>query len=266
MGALDVAAGRRVLQLLQGTNRSGLGLIMVTHNRAAAHVAVQSAAIAVIVMLGVLLFIASYDSFRNLSASYSRTYDRLHFADLTASGGNADILASSARDAKGVGRVSTRIMVDRPLTIHRTKLIGRVVGLTGDGGAGVNNVEIIDGRAPDSGAPAEVAIEKHAAESFHLAPGARLDVYEGSSWRTVEVTGVALSPEYLWPARSRQDILPDSHSFAVLFAPPRLAAELTGQPGPNQTLIQMGSGTKKTDRPKVSSNHPAACCRPPRDR
>lgn len=46
----------------------------------------QSVAIAVIVMLGVLLFIASYDSFRNLTASYNRTYDRLHFADLTASG------------------------------------------------------------------------------------------------------------------------------------------------------------------------------------
>ncbi len=39
MGALDVATGRRVLELLQETNRSGLGVIMVTHNRAAADVA-----------------------------------------------------------------------------------------------------------------------------------------------------------------------------------------------------------------------------------
>ncbi|MEB3968721.1 hypothetical protein OSH93_04510 [Mycobacterium ulcerans] len=39
MGALDVATGRRVLELLQQTNRSGLGVIMVTHNRAAADVA-----------------------------------------------------------------------------------------------------------------------------------------------------------------------------------------------------------------------------------
>ncbi len=39
MGAIDVATGRRVLELLQQTNRSGLGVIMVTHNRAAADVA-----------------------------------------------------------------------------------------------------------------------------------------------------------------------------------------------------------------------------------
>lgn len=38
-GALDVATGRRVLELLQQTSRAGRGVIMVTHNEAAAQVA-----------------------------------------------------------------------------------------------------------------------------------------------------------------------------------------------------------------------------------
>jgi putative ABC transport system ATP-binding protein len=38
-GALDVATGRRVLELLQQTSRAGRGVIMVTHNEAAAEVA-----------------------------------------------------------------------------------------------------------------------------------------------------------------------------------------------------------------------------------
>ncbi len=38
-GALDVATGRRVLQLLQHTSRAGRGVIVVTHNEAAADVA-----------------------------------------------------------------------------------------------------------------------------------------------------------------------------------------------------------------------------------
>ena len=50
----------------------------------------QVAAISVTVMLGVLLFIVSYDSFRNVQASYDRTYARTHFADLTATGGDPD--------------------------------------------------------------------------------------------------------------------------------------------------------------------------------
>ncbi len=38
-GALDVATGRRVLELLQRTSRAGRGVIMVTHNEAAAEIA-----------------------------------------------------------------------------------------------------------------------------------------------------------------------------------------------------------------------------------
>ena len=38
-GALDVATGRRVMELLQQTSRAGRGVIMVTHNEAAAEIA-----------------------------------------------------------------------------------------------------------------------------------------------------------------------------------------------------------------------------------
>jgi putative ABC transport system ATP-binding protein len=40
-GALDVATGRRVLELLQQTSRAGRGVIMVTHNEATAEIADQ---------------------------------------------------------------------------------------------------------------------------------------------------------------------------------------------------------------------------------
>lgn len=209
----------------------------------------QSLAIAFIVMLGVLLFIASYDSFRNLTASYNRTYERMHFADLTASGGNPERLAAAVAGAPGVARVSTRSVGDLPLNIDGTKLIGRVTGLTGP--AGVNRIEIDRGRLPSAHSGDEVAIEEHAAQAFGLTPGDRLEVYDGSGWRSVVVSGVALSPEYLWPARSRQDILPDPHSFAVLFAPPPLAGTLTGH-GPDQTLVEMAPGSSSADRDRVA--------------
>ena len=41
-GALDVATGRRVLELLQQTSRAGRGVIMVTHNEATAEIATTS--------------------------------------------------------------------------------------------------------------------------------------------------------------------------------------------------------------------------------
>jgi len=213
----------------------------------------QSAAIAGTVMLGVLLFIASYDSFRNLTASYNRTYERLHFADLTAFGGNPEALAALVRDDAGVERVATRTQADLPLNIAGAKLLGRVTGLD-EAGGGVNSIEIIAGRPPDPDTTDEVVIEKHAAGTFGLSPGDRFDVYDGAGWRPVVVTGVALSPEYLWPARNRQEVLPDPHSFAVVFAPRALAAALAGQQGPNQTLIQMAGGTTQADRDRVTQH------------
>ncbi len=201
-------------------------------------------------MLGVMLFIASYDSFRNLTDSYNQTYDRLHFADLTASGGEPKELAAIARAAPGVEQVTTRTQADVPLNIDGTKLLGRIVGL-GAGESAVNGIELTAGRAPDPATPGEVAIEKHAAETFGLSPGDHFEVYDGTGWRTVVVTGVALSPEYLWPARNRQDILPDPHSFAVVFAPQNQASQLAGLSQGNQTLVKMASGTTRVDRDRV---------------
>ncbi len=230
--------------------RSGGRILVRKTRRDLRRRAGQSAAIAVTVMLGVMLFIASYDSFRNLTDSYNQTYDRLHFADLTASGGDPKKLAAIARSAQGVGQVTTRTQADVPLDIDDTKLLGRIVGL-GVGESAVNGIELTAGRAPDPATSGEVAIEKHAAETFGLSPGDQFEVYDGTVWRTVVVTGVALSPEYLWPARNRQDILPDPHSFAVVFAPQNQASELAGLPQENQTLVTMASGTTQADRDRV---------------
>jgi putative ABC transport system permease protein len=68
----------------------------------------QFAAIGVTVMIGVLLFVASYDAYRNLDASYEHTYSRMHFADLTGSGGDTARVASAARGSEGVAGVTSR--------------------------------------------------------------------------------------------------------------------------------------------------------------
>src|ERR1700757_946655 len=98
----------------------------------------QIGAIGVTVMLGVLLFVASYDSFRNVQASYDRTYVRTHFADLTVTGDDADTIAAAVRNAAGVDRVATRTQDDRPMMIGATKLVGRVVGMPPANGHEIN--------------------------------------------------------------------------------------------------------------------------------
>ncbi len=213
----------------------------------------QVAAIGVMVMLGVLLFATSYDSFRNVQASYDRTYTRTHFADLTVTGGDPDTIAMAVGNTAGVDRVATRTQADRPMTIGATKLVGRVIGMPPVNGHGINEIDLVAGRLPDPERADQVIVERHTADTFGLAAGNRLQVFDDTGWRQVTISGVARSPEYLWPARSRQDILGDPHAFAVVFAPETLARRLSARTMPNQTLVSMTGSAPQSDRDRVIS-------------
>jgi len=213
----------------------------------------QVAAIGATVMLGVLLFVASYDSFRNVQASYDRTYDRTHFADLTVTGGDSDTIAAAVHDVAGVERIATRTQADRPMAIGATKLVGRVVGMPTANGRGINEIDLIAGRLPDPARPDEVVVERHTADTFDLAAGKQIRVFDDTAWRDVTVSGVVQSPEYLWPARNRQDLLGDPHAFAVVFAPESLARTLSARTTPNQALVEMAGSATQSDRDRVTS-------------
>ncbi|WP_338758291.1 ABC transporter permease [Nocardia vulneris] len=212
----------------------------------------QVAAIAATVLLGVLLFIASYDSFRNLETSYQSTYQRLHFADFTATGGDPAHLAAAVAGAPGVARVGTRTQADVPFSIGDTKLLGRIVGLPQPITPSVNEIQLTAGTAPDPARADDIVVEQHAAETFGLRPGSRFQIFDGSTWQSVTVSGVARSAEYLWPARDRQEVLSDPHAFAVAFAAQPVAAALAGQPRPNQTLVEMAGTATQSDRDAVA--------------
>lgn len=211
----------------------------------------QVAAIAVTVLLGVLLFVASFDSFRNLESSYQRTYSRLHFADFTADGGDSARVADAVRHAPGVARVAVRTHTDVPMTIGGSKLLGRVVGLPD--GPTVNEISLTAGQLPDPAHPDQVVVERHAAQTFDLRVGSGLRLFDGTTWHTVTVSGIAWSPEYLWPARSRQEVLGDPHGFAVVFGPQDQVSRLSGGTVPDQALVEMSSTATAFDRSQVEN-------------
>jgi putative ABC transport system permease protein len=177
----------------------------------------QVVAVAVTVMLGVGLFIASAGAFENLDNSYHHTYTRLHFADLEATGGNPARVAEAATRA-GASDVTIRTQVDPPMLVRGTKLLGRVSGLPAARHPAVNDLEVVRGRYLSPADPTGILVETHAASTFHLVPGDSLRVFTPAGWQRLTVRGVVVSAEYLWPARSRQSVLEDPHAFAVVFA------------------------------------------------
>ena len=202
----------------------------------------QFVAIGLTVFLGVLLFVATYAAYRNLGTSYQQTYQRLSFADLTATGGDPDRVAAAVRSADGVAAVATRSRAQLPLVIGDDKLLGQVIGAPVGQPAAVNRVDVTAGDRLSATDPDGVLVEQHTAKTFGLAPGDRLQVLGGSTWRTVTVRGIADSAEYLYPASSRQNVLGDPHSFAVVFAPEQTVQTLAGTAATRQALVRLTPG------------------------
>ncbi|CNF64557.1 ABC-type transporter [Mycobacterium tuberculosis] len=198
----------------------------------------QLVSVVVLVMLGVALFGASYDAYKNLDSGYQALFHTYRFADLTLAGGDTAAIAKDAAARPGVRAVTARTVADVPLRMPGgATLVGRVVGMPAGAQPAVDRVKVLDGAYLDPAAPGGVLAEKHLADHAGLEPGDGVSVWDGHAWRTLTVRGTASSPEYLWPAPSRQNVLPAPGSFGVLFVPEPLARQVAGTPAPNQAAV-----------------------------
>ncbi len=197
----------------------------------------------VTVVLGVMLFAASYDAFRNLTASYQQTYDDLAFADLTVSGGDQDGFAATARAADGVDSVAQRVQADGPVQVTRSDgtvhtMVGRLVGMPAQDQPAVNAVDVLTGSYLDPADPTGVLVEKHMSDHFGLEPGDTLTVLLADGPTTVTVRGTVASPEYLWPAADRQTLFSLPDEFGVMFAAEALVARTAPSAQVAQTNVR----------------------------
>ncbi len=189
----------------------------------------QFLAVSVTIALGVLLFASTYDAYRNLDGSYNMTYDRLAFADITAVGVDAGF-ADTVSQIDGVERAEARVQADLPMRVTPDDtFLGRVIGYPAGDQPEVNKIDVIDGAYLDPDDDSAVVIESHMAEQFDIGVGDTIEIFSGSSWQQATVIGVAVSAEYIWPARDNQDIFPSPGTFGVVFISSNLVEGLPAQ-------------------------------------
>ena len=176
----------------------------------------QFIAVAVTIGLGVMLFASTYDAYRNLESSYNFTYDRLNFADITVVGGDEGFV-DEATEIEGVETTESRTQADIPMRVDGDAFLGRVVGYPPDGQPQVNKIDVTEGEYLDPDDESAVVIESHMAGTFEIEVGDTFEILVGGSWVEVDVVGVAVSAEYIWPARDSQDIFPPPGTFGVAF-------------------------------------------------
>lgn len=206
----------------------------------------QFGAVAVTIAIATCAFVAALASYRNLQSSLDVTYRRLRLADVMATGPDAAMLAVQARGMPGVA-VAERSQADVGIRLRgQHALRGRMVGLPDDGSEpAVNRLLVLDGSEPK---PGEVAVEKHLADHWSLHPGSAVEIATPSgAWQAARVSGVVASPEYLYPARSRQELVTTPEDFGVVFGANSFVTALGGSSSSEQTGVYVLDRSRATE-------------------
>jgi putative ABC transport system permease protein len=116
-----------------------------------------------------------------------------------------------------VADYETRLVLDIYARVENNQsLSARVIGVPPKAQPKINKLYIQGGSylTQDD----EVLLEKHFAEFHDLHPGDSIDLTaDGSVYKTYSVAGVVISPEYIWNAKSSQEIITSPDNFGVFF-------------------------------------------------
>jgi putative ABC transport system permease protein len=176
----------------------------------------QFLATALVIAIGVSVYVAATDAYQNLEQSFARAYQTQKLPDAILSGQGVVELRDEVRRFPGDPVIALRQQGDVGLRVAGHTLLGRAVGLPAHGQPAVSQLDVRSGALPRRG---EVIVEQHLADHHGLRPGDSVDLLGASGWRTFHISGSALSTEYYWPARSQQEILTTPEHFGVVFAP-----------------------------------------------
>jgi putative ABC transport system permease protein len=181
----------------------------------------QALAIALVLAAGVATMILGNGAYASLSDTRARYYDDHRFADVFADLTRAPMdVAADAAAIDGVLQVEPRIVkLARPEFDDMAEPASMLlVSLPGDPATGLNRLYLRQGRLPDPQAPAEIALSADFAAAHRLTPGATLSVVMNGKRRDMLVTGIALSPEFIY-ALGPGEMMPDPRRFGIGWMP-----------------------------------------------
>jgi putative ABC transport system permease protein len=187
----------------------------------------QTLAIALVTASGIAVFVMAVGALASLDATRTAFYERYRFAEVFASLERApERLAATIGTLPGVQTAETRIVVSTDLAVpgFAEPVLGRLVSLPETGAPLLNLPHIRVGRMPDPARLDEVLVSEAFAEAHGLRPGDRLTANLEGKRRELAITGIALSPEFVY-VMAPGALLPDDRRYGILWLPrPALAA------------------------------------------
>lgn len=214
------------------------------------HMRGQALAIALVVAAGVAVFVSMMSALDSLTRSRDAFYERYRFADVFAQARRAPLsVEGRLADVPGVARVMSRVTAEVTIDLPGIDepIVGHVVSLDPDREPALNALHLRSGRMPMPGRDGEVVVGEAFVKARSLALGDRFTLLLDGRRREVVMTGVAISPEYVFEAGGGQ-LLPDDARFGVLWmAREPLAAAMDMQGVANDFSLALERGASEAD-------------------
>ncbi len=179
----------------------------------------QAVAIIFILVAGVAAYVSMASVMDTLQHTLDRYYEEYAFGDGFATVRRApEEVAERLGTTPGIVQVQTRVvaMVNLEIAGYDDQVAGLMVSVPGDRQPELNRLFLRTGSLPAAGRENEVLLNEVFAEAHGLCAGDTLAAVINGRRRTLQVTGVALSPEHLMQVQPGV-LFPDPERFGVLW-------------------------------------------------
>lgn len=215
----------------------------------------QGAAIALVMAAGVATFVMALSALDSLRLTQDRVYLDQRFADIFADLMRAPLgLANRLQEVSGVGMLETRVVapLNVRLPMHSEPITGLALSIPDGAQPELNRLFLKAGQLPEVGRDEEILVSEAFAEAHHLQPGDELAVVINGRYRTMRISGLALSPEYAPPARA----LARSHHLGAC------AAHSAGETGQGVLWTRTHPTKRTSTEPGSTQRVGSRCSRP----
>jgi putative ABC transport system permease protein len=179
----------------------------------------QGLAIAAVICSGVATYVMSISTYDSLRQTQQNFYQDYRLADVFASLKRApERLAARIAEIPGVDQLETRVVAQANIDVdsYAEPVSGLLISVPDDGAPLLNRLHLRAGRPVSAGRHDEVVISELFAQAHDLQPGDSLSVIINGHRQTLNITGIALSPEHIFIIQPGA-LFPDKKSFGVLW-------------------------------------------------
>jgi len=212
----------------------------------------QALTIALVVASGIGGFITTLSAVDSLALARERYYAEGRFAEVFAAVKRApDALAATLRQLPGVADAQTTIEQVVRIELHGVDdpVLGQLIGLDPREPPRMNRVTVRNGRPLEDARAADGAIPALVSAAFAdargLKPGARLTALVNGKKRTLVVSGIALSPEFIFAGLMG---MPDLRGFGIFWVPEEALAAAYDMTGAfNRVALKLAPGADERE-------------------